>query len=404
MRGSRTAHVRLLYVIHFVGTLSTALLIPVLPRIAKAIDVPFSQTTWILTVMSITAALTIPVMGFLSDIFTRTVVLVPGLFLYGLGGLIAGVAPFLAEQPFSLLLIGRAVQGIGSAGTSVQTLALAADILEPKKRAHVLSVLETANAAGKASGPLIGSALALISWYAPFFFFPLAAIPLAIILWLFLGTLPDMQEKRISLMRYQRSFWQAVKPKLVPMTLTFIAGFVSLSLILLLMTLLSRELAEAGIKGVARGALIMAPETLVAIAAFFTAKYLQSKLEQRSLRITLVGIGLMAVCLAGASFDFSLWLFVFFVNVAGLGAGTILATMNTLVANSVNEDERGFVTSIYGAFRSLGAMSLPIFFGLRHLLGSETAVFWVLSGTLLALGIFTFYFLDTKRLLQSATQ
>src|SRR5690606_32164873 len=61
--------------IPFTGLLSTALLIPVLPKIAAALHIPFRQATWLVVLPSLVAGLFIPVAGYLADRWTRTVVL-----------------------------------------------------------------------------------------------------------------------------------------------------------------------------------------------------------------------------------------------------------------------------------------------------------------------------------------
>lgn len=399
MRRDISTHVGLLYAIPFVGMLGSAVLIPVLPRIADTLDLPFSQVTWLITTLSIASAVTVPIIGFLSDTYTRTIVLVPGLLLYGLGGLLAGLSPLLTETPFTLLIMSRVLQGVGSAGTTVQALALAGDLLEPKRRARVMGTLETFNAIGKAAGPLIGAGLATFGWFVPFFIFPATAIPVAIIIWHRLGRLPKPEKQRDPFADHIRAFWQTVRPKFIPLAVTFVVAFVGVSVNLLLLTLLSRELADAGIKGIVRGAYITVPEIVVAGAALAAAKYLRIRLEHRGRRLALVGLGILAVGLVGSALHVSVAVFIAVVNVAAVGSGAVLATMNSLVANSVPTAGRGFATSLYGTFRSLSALTLPMFFKVRDVLGTEQAVFWLLGGLTALLAVAAYFLLNTKRLL-----
>src|SRR5690606_22378325 len=83
--------VALLLSIPFVGLLSNAVLIPVLPKVAGALHIPYQKAAWLIVVPSVVAGFFIPVGGYLSDRWTRTIVLAPSLFLYGAAGLLAAL-------------------------------------------------------------------------------------------------------------------------------------------------------------------------------------------------------------------------------------------------------------------------------------------------------------------------
>ena len=107
----------------------------------------------------------------------------PALIIYGLGGLIAGVAALLLKQPYPVLLGGRIVQGIGAGGTYQLAMALTGDIFQSKERTKALGLLEAANGLGKVVSPIAGAALGLIIWFAPFFVYGILAIPIALAVW-----------------------------------------------------------------------------------------------------------------------------------------------------------------------------------------------------------------------------
>src|SRR5690625_6380671 len=85
------------------------------------------QVSLTITVFSISAAILIPFVGYLSDRFSRKAVIIPSFLLYGLGGLLAGFAAAFFSNAYVWILIGRAIQGIGASGTAPIEMALTGD-------------------------------------------------------------------------------------------------------------------------------------------------------------------------------------------------------------------------------------------------------------------------------------
>lgn len=379
--------VALLLSIPFVGLLSNAMLVPVLPKIAAALDVPYHQVSWLIVVPSIVAAVVIPIGGYLSDRWTRTVVLAPSLLLYGAGGLLGALSPLLMADPFPLLLAARFVQGIGYAGTIVLVIALAGDMWEPDRRSRVLGLIETSNALGKASGPLIGAALGSLTWYAPFFVFPVLAIPLGVMLWRHLGRLPHPDEPRPTLSAFARRVWHAIRPRLRALAAIFLAGFWGVNVILLLLTLLSRDLADAGWRALPRGIAITVPELAVGTSAWAAGRFLQDDLAAAGPFVVLGGMLLMALAFVLAALASGLWALATAAVVAGAGAGAVLAGCNVLLSGAVSDEERGVVASTYGAFRASGVAIIPLFFAFSAGIGGERAALWLVSGGIAATAV-----------------
>lgn len=390
--------VALLLSVPFVGLLSNAVLIPVLPKMAAALHLPFRQVAWLIVIPSIVAAVCIPIGGYLSDRWTRTAVLAPSLLLYGLAGLVGGLSPFLTDTPFPLLLFVRFLQGIGYAGTIVLVIALAGDLFEPSRRSQVLGLIETANALGKASGPLMGAALGSIAWFAPFFVFPALAIPIAVLLWRFLGRLPRAKEPRPTLAAFMRHVWATLRPRFTALVIIFFTGFWGVNVILLLLTLLSRDLPEGEVRPLVRGLLITIPEVAVGLAAGAAGRWLRGKGAVGGRWLMLGGLTFMALGLAAAAVAHPPWLLVGAAALAGLGAGTVLASSNVLLTSAVSEGERGVVASVYGAFRAFGVAIVPGFFALSAALQDEPSALWIMSGAVGITGALVALYLVPERL------
>ena len=100
----------LLFSVTLVGIMANTLIGPAIPDILEHFDQPDEATGWLVAVGPGPAALMAPVTGVLADRYGRRQVLVPSLVLFSLGGLIAATS-----GSFTVLLLGRLVQGLGAA-------------------------------------------------------------------------------------------------------------------------------------------------------------------------------------------------------------------------------------------------------------------------------------------------
>ena len=175
----------ILSTVPFLMVLGNSMLIPEFPTIKTELQISQFQVGLLITFFSAPAALIIPFLGYLSDRIGRKIIIVPSLLLYGLGGFVAGLAAAFLSSPYYLVLGGRVVQGVGAAGTAPIAMALAGDLFQTKERSESMGILEAANGLGKVLSPIIGSAVALIVWYALFFSYALLSLPVALLVWFF---------------------------------------------------------------------------------------------------------------------------------------------------------------------------------------------------------------------------
>jgi MFS transporter, DHA1 family, solute carrier family 18 (vesicular amine transporter), member 1/2 len=107
--------------------------------------------------------ISIPV-GRLADRIGRRPLLLGGLLLVGLGSILIAVSGALAP-----LLVGRAVQGVGSTLSWVAALALVSDLARPGRKGEAIGFALAANSLGSIGGPALGGiAGGVISFEAPF--------------------------------------------------------------------------------------------------------------------------------------------------------------------------------------------------------------------------------------------
>ena len=163
--------------------LGNSILIPGMPEMQSKMHATKLQVSLLITMFSVPAGIVIPFAGFLSDRIGRKWVIVPSMLLFGIGGLVAGFASWWVAKPYTLVLVGRVIQGIGASGTAPIAMAFLGDLFQGEMRSKALGVNEAGNAFGKVISPILGAAVALIAWFAVFFIFPVLCVPLAAAVW-----------------------------------------------------------------------------------------------------------------------------------------------------------------------------------------------------------------------------
>nr|WP_244867648.1 MDR family MFS transporter [Vannielia litorea] len=121
--------------------------------------------TWIITAFLLASTIGAPISGKLGDLFGRKIVIQGGILVFVLGAAIAGCA-----QSMGMLIVGRAVQGLGGGGLIVVSMAVVADVLPPRERGKAQGLLGAVFGVSTVIGPLIGGFLVeALSWHWIFF-------------------------------------------------------------------------------------------------------------------------------------------------------------------------------------------------------------------------------------------
>ncbi|MCY8281689.1 bacillibactin exporter BcbE, partial [Bacillus inaquosorum] len=189
-----------------VMTLGNSMLIPVLPMMEKKLSVTSFQVSLIITVYSVVAIICIPIAGYLSDRFGRKKILLPCLLIAGLGGVVAAFASTYMKNPYAMILAGRVLQGIGSAGAAPIVMPFIGDLFEgdDEKVSAGLGDIETANTSGKVLSPILGALLASWYWFVPFWFIPFFCL-ISFLLVLFLVSKPEEDEDAPAVSEFVKS-------------------------------------------------------------------------------------------------------------------------------------------------------------------------------------------------------
>ncbi|SJZ88140.1 MFS transporter [Selenihalanaerobacter shriftii] len=382
----------------FLMVLGNSMLIPEFPKIKSALDINQFQVGLLITLFSASAGVAIPFLGYLSDRIGRKKIIIPSLLLYGLGGLIAGLAAaFLDENAYKVILVSRVIQGIGGAGTAPIVMALVGDIFTSNQRSEALGIIESANGLGKILSPILGATIALVSWSALFFSYAFLSIPIAASIW-FLVEEPSDNIQKQSIGEYLNNIKQIFKKRGVSLSLSLLGGMIVLFLLFGVLSYLSDILeTRYDIKGLTKGLVIAIPITFMSTTSYLTGLYLKKKGRYFKHALAL-GLIINAIILSLLPFIRNIYLYMGTISILGIGSGLILPTVNTLVTSSAPSEQRGGITSLYGSVRFIGVAFGPPTFSLLNRI-SEKAMFFGGASIGVLGSILIFMFLDESKII-----
>ena len=172
-------------------SLDTSIANVALPTLAHAFGASFQDVQWIVLAYLLAITTLIVSAGRLGDIIGRRRLLMAGICLFTAASLLCGIAPTLW-----LLIIARAVQGVGAAVMLALTVALVGETVPKEQTGGAMGLLGSMSAIGTTLGPsLSGVLIAGYGWRSIF----LVNVPLGLLnVWLVHRYLPvdRLQPKR----------------------------------------------------------------------------------------------------------------------------------------------------------------------------------------------------------------
>jgi EmrB/QacA subfamily drug resistance transporter len=118
-----------------------------------------ADLSWVLTAYAIVFAAALVPAGKLGDLYGRRKLYLGGLALFLLGSALAAAAPSLP-----LLLGARALQAVGGAAVTPNSLGLILPLFAPRRRPAAIAAWGAIAGIGAATGPVLGALLADTSW------------------------------------------------------------------------------------------------------------------------------------------------------------------------------------------------------------------------------------------------
>ncbi len=282
-------------------------------------------------------------------------------------------------------------------------MALAGDLFKIEERSEGMGILEAANGLGKVFSPILGSAVALIVWYALFFSYALLSLPIALLVWFFVQEPRDIVEKK-PFRQYLNNLKSIFAQKGVSLLFNFLGGMVVLFILFGVLSFTS-DILEKNFKlqGIIKGVVLSVPLLTMSLTAYFTGLYLKGKGKYFKTSffagLLLIGIsmGILPFCCRSAV------VYPVVLGLLGIGSGLVLPAVNTMVTSATQSEQRGGVTSLYGSVRFIGVALGPPSFAV--LFNGGLFTMFILGGILaLVSGILGFIFINERVIMQAGGQ
>lgn len=338
-------------------TLGNSMLIPVLPVMEEKIPISKVQSSYIITVYSVVAIFCIPIAGYLSDRFGRKKIMIPALIITAIGGLIAGLAAWKMTNPFTIIIIGRILQGIGASGAMPIVFPFVGDMFRKEEEVSAtLGLIETSNTVGKVLSPILGAGLMAITWFLPFFAIPIFCV-ISLLLIIFLIKKEEKEEgmKFSAYWGIIRDTFHAHKRWLIAI---FIIGAIFMFILFGFLFYLSNILEEKHkIYGLKKGLLLAIPLLSLSIASYVTGKKIKDLRKMKWIIFVGTILAGASVVVIAVQDHFVFLLALFFI--CGAGIGIALPCLDSMLTNSLEKEVLGAITSIYSAMRFIGVAAGP---------------------------------------------
>lgn len=144
----------------FMSNLDSSIVNIAMPIMAKELHVPMNQIEWVVSAYLIILSALLLFFGKLGDLYGKVKVFRIGTVVFLAGSFISGL-----QINFPVLLIGRAIQGIGAAMTLSNTYGITTSTFGVKERGRAMGFVGTFVALGAIAGPGLGGLiLSQLSW------------------------------------------------------------------------------------------------------------------------------------------------------------------------------------------------------------------------------------------------
>lgn len=184
---SRNRILAVLFVGVLMGALDIAIVSPALPALQAHFGVGDRVLAWTFSIYVLFNLIGTPLWAKLSDISGRRTIYVLDVVLFAIGSLVVALAP-----GFEVLLIGRALQGLGAGGIFPVASAVIGDTFPAEKRGAALGLIGAVFGLAFLIGPILGGILLSVSTWRSLFLInlPIAAIVIALSLAVLPSTRP----------------------------------------------------------------------------------------------------------------------------------------------------------------------------------------------------------------------
>ena len=155
-----------------VASISQTIVGPAMPRIVAELG-GMDHYSWVATAAMLVSAITVPIVGKLSDLYGRRGFYLAGLGVFMVGSVVSGFA-----GSFWMLILGRAIQGLGMGTVMPLSQTIIGDIIPPRQRGKYQGLMGAVFGVTSVAGPLAGGFITdHFGWRWLFF----AAVPIGLV-------------------------------------------------------------------------------------------------------------------------------------------------------------------------------------------------------------------------------
>lgn len=338
----------------FIAFLGIGLVIPVLPTLMNELGINGSIVGYMVAAFAITQLLISPIAGRMVDRFGRKIMIVLGLFIFGLSEFLFGLG-----KSIEILFISRMLGGVSAAFIMPAITAFIADITTMAQRPKALGFMSAAISTGFIVGPGIGGFLAEIGTRVPFFAAGILGTLAAILSILFLKEPDRASDDTDAAPSIFGSFKRILSPLyFIAFSLIFVLSFGLAAFESLFSLFVDHKFGftPADIAIIITGSGIVGAIAQLALFNWLTQKMGEIKLIRYSLALSAILTFAMTMVESYASI-----LFVTFFIFVGFD---LIRPAVTSYLSKIAGNEQGFVGGMNSMFTSLGNVFGPIIGGI----------------------------------------
>jgi MFS family permease len=382
----RDPNLLIVFGVTLMAVLGVSSIAPAFPRIGRALGLPSQAVGNLITAFTLPGVLLTPILGVLTDRWSRKRILVPSLMVFGLAG---GACSLVHD--FVLLLVLRFVQGIGAASLSVLYITLIGDLYRGEARTTAMGYNASVLSIGTAGYPVIGGALATLGWAYPFAL-PILAVPIAFLVLFGLENPEPKREQGLS--TYFQQAWDSIKHRqaigLFALTLMTFAIIYGAYLTYLPFLMENAFHASPLVIGIAMSGMSLATALTASQLGRLARVYSERTLLQ-------VACGLYAAALLMIPLTASLWVLGIPVILFGLAQGLSIPNLQTLLAGLAPLEHRGAFMSINGMILRLGQTLGPPLMGTMFGIWGIEGAFYAAAAIAAAMFVLTTAVIKRRR-------
>ncbi|MBX8943426.1 MULTISPECIES: MFS transporter [Lysinibacillus] len=337
----------------FIAFLGIGLVIPVLPTIMNELHISGSVVGYMVAAFAITQLIASPIAGKLVDTIGRKVMIVAGLFIFGLSEFLFGFG-----RSVEILFASRMLGGVSAAFIMPAVTAYIADITTLAQRPKALGYMSAAISTGFIIGPGIGGFLAEIGTRVPFYAAGVLGLFAAILSFLFLkepARATDNEEAAPSMLGSVKRVFSPLY--FIPFILIFVLSFGLAAFESLFSLFVDHKFAftPSDIAIIITGSGIVG-----ALAQLILFDWLTKKMgEINVIRYSLILSAVLTFAMTIVSHYFAILFVTFFIFVGF----DLIRPAVTSYLSKIAGNEQGFVGGMNSMFTSLGNIFGPILGG-----------------------------------------